>query len=286
MSKSILIIADEQDNDVFSLEKARDIFKPLDGKLSVARFLSHLDPKHAIEQKALIEQAEIRLQETISEVFDASTEVDSHVVATKFIADWVQGTASENSYDLVVKTGHRTENIFHTPTDWELMRQLPCPIFIANDQKWNSKPVVLTCVDLSTSEEQHLALNEEALKWTALWCKAFSCSCHIVYSIPIAKVLVELNVIERSEYLEKHRPEAQAKLDKLLEKFEIADVKTHVEAGPPEKTIPHVASEVKADLVIMGTVGRTGLKGFLFGNTAEKVLHKLRTDTLIVEAKG
>ena len=51
----------------------------------------------------------------------------------------------------------------------------------------------------------------------------------------------------------------------------------------PSKEIPSVAKKVKADLVVLGNVGRTGLKGLVIGNTAEKILQRLAVDVLLVK---
>ena len=283
MSRSILIIADRREDDRFILEKARNIVSPLDAKLEVVRFLPQLDTQDEFKRKEQIKESKQHLDSMISEVLKDGPQITSQVICTSHIADWVEGTCGQKHFDLVVKTGHRTENIFHTPTDWQLIRQLSCPILIANDHKWKSKPVVMTTVNVSTKEEQHKELNNLALQWTDVWTKAFNCSTHVVYSIPIAKALLELDAVDPRAYEEKRRPEAERQLAELLEQSDLNDVHTHITTGPPEKTIPHVANELKADLVIVGCVGRTGVKRLLFGNTAEKVLHHLRTDILIVE---
>ena len=41
---------------------------------------------------------------------------------------------------------------------------------------------------------------------------------------------------------------------------------------PPAETIVHVAHERGADLIVMGTHGRTGLSHVLLGSVAEKVV--------------
>ena len=55
--------------------------------------------------------------------------------------------ALQKHFDLIVKIGHRTESLFHTPADRPLMRQTYTPTFlpllIANIQKWKSKLVVM-----------------------------------------------------------------------------------------------------------------------------------------------
>jgi len=48
------------------------------------------------------------------------------------IANWVEDICEQKHFDLVVKTGHRTESLFHTPTDRQLIRQLSCLLLIGN----------------------------------------------------------------------------------------------------------------------------------------------------------
>ncbi|MEP1594363.1 MAG: universal stress protein, partial [Halieaceae bacterium] len=53
--------------------------------------------------------------------------------------------------------------------------------------------------------------------------------------------------------------------------------------GPVAKVIGSEAARVRAQLVIMGTIGRRGVKARLIGNTAEAVLRHLRTDILTIK---
>jgi universal stress protein E len=47
-----------------------------------------------------------------------------------------------------------------------------------------------------------------------------------------------------------------------------------------------LTDQLRADLVIMGAVSRSGLKGLFLGNTAEDVLDRLHCDLLIVKPDG
>jgi len=57
---------------------------------------------------------------------------------------------------------------------------------------------------------------------------------------------------------------------------------THVVSGIPFNVILEKSVELKADLIIMGTHGRTGLDHVLFGSTAEKVVRKSEIPVLTV----
>ena len=56
-----------------------------------------------------------------------------------------------------------------------------------------------------------------------------------------------------------------------------------VAAGPPAETIVHFAHEHGADLIVMGTHGRTGLSHVLLGSVAEKVVRLAPCPVLTVK---
>lgn len=59
-----------------------------------------------------------------------------------------------------------------------------------------------------------------------------------------------------------------------------------IRQGHPANLISHLATERQADLVVMGTTGQSGLPYILLGSVAEKTLHTVPCDTLIVRPQG
>lgn len=66
------------------------------------------------------------------------------------------------------------------------------------------------------------------------------------------------------------------------------DVKVtiHVEAGNPAEVIVKYAADVSADLVVMATHGRTGIRALVLGSCAEKVVRAAGCPVLVVRAKA
>jgi nucleotide-binding universal stress UspA family protein len=60
----------------------------------------------------------------------------------------------------------------------------------------------------------------------------------------------------------------------------------HVGHGNPWQVIGTTAKKLNADLLAMGTVGRSGLPGLLLGSTAERVLHTCPVSMLAVKPAG
>jgi nucleotide-binding universal stress UspA family protein len=56
--------------------------------------------------------------------------------------------------------------------------------------------------------------------------------------------------------------------------------------GNPERVIPEIVDEAGVDILVMGTVARTGVPGFVIGNTAENVLRRLDCSLLALKPPG
>ena len=56
--------------------------------------------------------------------------------------------------------------------------------------------------------------------------------------------------------------------------------------GSAEHAVPEFVTKNEVDLLVMGTVGRTGLSGLLLGNTAERMLSHLHSSLLAIKPPG
>jgi nucleotide-binding universal stress UspA family protein len=74
-------------------------------------------------------------------------------------------------------------------------------------------------------------------------------------------------------------------LDGLLEAYALGNVKhqVHLLKGEAGELISALAKKKRAELIVMGTVSRTGIRGFFIGNTAEKVLSQVGCSVLTVK---
>jgi len=62
--------------------------------------------------------------------------------------------------------------------------------------------------------------------------------------------------------------------------------RVHLVKGNLGTMIPQLAEKEQVDLIVMGTVCRTGLAGFFIGNTAERVLQQVDCSVLTVKPDG
>lgn len=81
--------------------------------------------------------------------------------------------------------------------------------------------------------------------------------------------------------LEEEGEQATAEIAEMMESSEV-DTVTEVEEGVPHKAILEYADDNGADLIVMGTHGKTGLDRFLLGSVTEKVVRASETPVLTV----
>ena len=65
-----------------------------------------------------------------------------------------------------------------------------------------------------------------------------------------------------------------------------SDCSIHLVSGEPGDALPRLADQLDIGLIVMGTVGRTGLRGLIMGNTAETILRSVRCSVLAVKPEG
>lgn len=89
-----------------------------------------------------------------------------------------------------------------------------------------------------------------------------------------------------SDSAEAQMEHAKTLLSEIAERFsDVKEVYTFNRVGMPRQEILEVAAEWNADLIIMGTHGRTGFDHFLSGSVSESVVRRSLCPVLVVPCK-
>ena len=111
---------------------------------------------------------------------------------------------------------------------------------------------------------------------------AFSADLSIVHVIePLSFAYGGDIPMDFSGIQEEIQNQAEQQLAKICDPIDIAKANRHLVVGRPESEIHHLAEEINADLVVVGSHGRHGL-ALLMGSTANGVLHGSKCDVLAV----
>jgi len=157
-------------------------------------------------------------------------------------------------------------------------------LLICGNKRWKPAMNVLGTLDISNNNKEQSQLNaivfDSAIKVT----KNVQGNIHFMTVIAVSRLSEELDIVQSAEVLQEKGDSTKAKLDSFVQSknTEIQYI-PYVTAGIPQNEIPSIAHKKKMDLVVLGNVGRTGLKGLIVGNTAEKILQRLSVDVLIVK---
>ena len=78
--------------------------------------------------------------------------------------------------------------------------------------------------------------------------------------------------------------EAKVKLEKFIKDHTTTEdeIEQHLRSGEPAAEVNASAAELEADMIVIGTHGRTGLKHLLLGSVAESILRSADVPVLCV----
>ncbi|QCR36062.1 universal stress protein UspE [Nissabacter sp. SGAir0207] len=192
-------------------------------------------------------------------------------------------------HDLVLKMTHqhdRLESVIFTPTDWNLLRKCPCAVWMVKDQPWPENGKALVAVNLSSEEPYHDPLNLKLVQETLELARNVNqTEVHLVGAYPVTpiNIAIELPDFDPSVYNDAIRGQHLLAMKSLRQKFMMGEELTHVEKGLPEEVIPDLAEHLQAGVVVLGTIGRTGISAAFIGNTTEHVIDHLKCDLLAIK---
>ncbi|MDU8924740.1 universal stress protein UspE [Pasteurellaceae bacterium LIM206] len=299
---NILVILNPENEKQYALARAIRLVKEQKSEtpVKITAFLAVYDLSYEMSallsseereemHKGVIEQRRQDILPYFEKYADPMIEFESHVVWSSNEADALVQELEHSDFDLVVKYTKEEESItsiIFTPNDWQLLRKCPIPILMVRDGDWKHQRRILVAVNVSGDEEYHDEFNQQLVSLSMDLAASYERgNIHLVSAYPPTPInmAIDLPEFHTSEYTNGIRGQHLINMKALRQKFGIDEDHTHVREGFPEEVIPEVAEELGAELVVLGTVGRTGLSAALLGNTAEHVISKLKCNLLAIK---
>ena len=189
------------------------------------------------------------------------------------------GAASSGSVDCIGASATR------------LMREAPCPVLLVHPARRWRRPRVLVAIDTGPWVSKRTSALTAKLIKTGLWIAAkHGGELHVLHAwVPYGeRMLTRAGVsdAEARRFLAGQREEVrQEELEPTLAPFRahISPARVHLVKGDPRVAIADFATSHRIDLLVMGTVARSGVAGRIIGNTAEAVLNQLPCSMLVVK---
>ncbi len=216
----------------------------------------------------------------------------------------VIGLVLKNGHDLVIKCVERKaglERALFGSTDMHLMRKCPCPVWIINSTEHHQYRRILAAVDQDPGDTTKEDLNRQILEIATSLALAEFGELHVVHawnlcgenlwrsprvglSESAVNAMVTREATERRRWLEKIVDTYGTKADKDASNY--LRPQLHILKGDAKHVVPSAAQDLDVDLIVMGTVARSGIPGFFMGNTAESILNQIDCSVLTVKPPG
>jgi len=251
-------------------------------------------------QAALVSEYEQNL-ESLIEPYRQRINVHARVlVGTPFME--IIREVMRNGRDLVIKTAETwdwQERLFGS-NDMHLLRKCPCPVWLLKPEALSPYRRILVAVDVDDvfpprEMELRRALNFQLLELASFLALAEFAELHVVHAWDaigeslMHSVFMKMSEKDIAAHVEQERLHHAANLDNLIAEVAGQDAldylkpRTHLVKGWARKEIPALAKQIDADLVVMGTVVRTGVPGFIVGNTAETIMNQIDCSVLAIK---
>jgi len=172
--------------------------------------------------------------------------------------------------------------LIHTPDDWHLFRDTPCPVLaMVKDRKACQQ--VIAAIDALDNQEPHQQLTARLLDSAAALAKAEGVPLKVLSVVPDPALVYAgiANAPMSGDFLLDTVAIAEKKTQALVEHLGISPKTIEVVTGRVEEVVSQRASQENA-LLVIGNAANKGLKGLLIGNTAERILRGMKTDMLVV----
>ena len=312
--ESLLYFVDSEDSATDPMRLAVARARGLGARLTFASVIPPVDvlllgdrltPKR-LEQLSIEAETE-RLEQLVDPCRDPGVQISTRVLVGDPAAAIVRAVV-DDGYQMVWKApteSRRVRDWILGSIDMRLIRACPCPVGIVGTHRpEEGRRVTVAAVDVTSAsgaEEVNEHLNAKILNLglaslverhtRLLVVHAWTLDGESIMRSPRARVKPE----ELDALLERERASRQQRLEKLVEnhrsKLSGTDAEQftpeiHLAKGDPGSAIPTECKRLNADLLVMGTIARQGLTGFVIGNTAEKILHELECSVIVAKPEG
>jgi len=314
--KNILyVVTGDPDSERPLLQRAMDLAQANAARLTVVAVAEEVPPGTRLDelnlsretlQAALVDQMKARIEMLLGNS-GGELEPERKVLTGKPFQEIIRAV-QHDGHDLVIK-GVGTEGLFRQvfgSDDMHLLRKCPCPVWLMRAMPAVGYRRVLAAVDVDWSYpnaelQVRGELNERILDIAASLALAESAELHVVHAWKaVPEDVMRGSVFSTAHeivdaYVAGERNRRAAAMEAALADLgrRIGDeamgrltLLRHLPKGWARDELPLLARRLGADIIVLGTVARSGVPGLLIGNTAEAILHQIDCSVLALKPAG
>ncbi len=252
-------------------------------------------PNGEATQQVLAEEKLRNLEATAGPLRERGFDVTTKVLLGKASIE-IMNEVLRSNHDLVVRktkgtTGRRTK--FFSTTSLRLLRKCPCAVWLVRADARPCFRRILAAVDPAPQNVAQQIMNKTIMELGRSIADFDNGQLHVVHVWgKIGSRADESWSIpgELKETIREAKTNVAADLDDFLSPYTLTHQSDGVhllrdELGPGH-SISALAKQQDIDLIVMGTVARSGVAGVLMGNTAEQVIDRVHCPVLTIKPNG
>jgi len=299
--KNILVVIND-DNPQESLSLARGLTLAKKNKARLTLMDVIPAPEQAISEyegiikpeeltAMLVERREETLMETVKQL-DAKIDIDIKVKIGQNFIEIVRQVVF-GKHDILIKAANEHPESFDS-SDFHLMRKCPQPVWLLRGSHQKKLKKILATIDLQLeTHEEGKALNHEIMELASSLAKWENSELHILscWSLPGESHLrngafMRVSEEELNQMIQEEERANRQLQDALVARYDISKAQSHLVKARPEIEIPRFSKDENIDVMVMGTVARSGIPGLLIGNTSETILSSISCSVLTLKPGG
>ena len=195
-------------------------------------------------------------------------------------------------HDLLIITDDGPDSPMASMTK-HLLRKCPCPVWVMRPSRAR-RHRVLAAID-PEPESAEAEMNRLILDLATSHAELTDAELHVAHAWNLygesalrTSPFLGVSCREVDELLEQTREGHRRRLEESLARYDISGLEhqVHLEEGEPGDVIPDLTKKHRITLLVMGTVGRTGVPGLIMGSNAERILDRVQCSVLAVKPEG
>ena len=297
--KNILAVVDPVRDHDEGLERAAELARENEARLAAIVCLDELLPRGEgdVIRQAIVAGMTERLAALAAPVRERGIEVEIRIVFGEPFIEIIRRVLRAQ-HDLVVKVAHTADldrGFGFASTDLHLLRKCPCPVWMIAGDAGEPRRGVLACVNPVSEDDRDNEVAATILELATSLAIRHGVPCHAVHawSAPLEQIWVDspwlqLDLADLDELAVLAEERHASSFHELVDRFRplVAEFSAHLRKGDPAMVITDIAEELKVEVIVMSTIGRTGIAGLFIGNTAETVLSGVRCSVLAIKPRG
>lgn len=312
--KNILCVMEPEAASQSALERAVALAETNQSNLTVATVIKHTPEGNRLVElesgdlQAKLMDAQTKWLETLIEPFRSRVDVNILVLTGTPFLEIIRAVL-RTGYDMVIKCPESPDWLdrLFSGDDMHLLRKCPCPVWMVKPGTRKSYQRVLAAVDVDDNYppaelETRQLLNGMVMEIAGALAVSEFAELHVVNAWEAIGESAMRHSAFMSQpedavnaYVEKVRLHHALRLDELMRDtsaklgsgaMDYLKPQLHLVKGSARKEIPALASQLQVDCIVMGTVARTGIRGFIMGNTAETILEQIDCSVLAIKPSG